>query len=137
TGQGVSLQAGSFRSAGQIYDPMRLVAELDGPAAIDLPQGGPISLDWAGLRASARLAEPLPQRVSLEGADLKASTTGAPLATVAAFQVHMRPNGADLDLAGGFDGLTLDRTLVDGRTLPPLSGQSDLSITGGVALIGS
>jgi hypothetical protein len=136
-GQGVSLQAGSFRSAGQIYDPMRLVAELDGPAALDLPQGDPISLDWAGLRASARLAEPLPERVSLEGTDLKASATGKPLAAVAAFQAHMRPNGADLDLAGSFEGLRLDRTLVEGRTLPPLSGQSDLTINGGVALVGS
>ena len=136
--QGIDFKAGSFRSAGQIYDPMRLVAELDGPAAIDLPQGDPISLNWAGLRASTRLDQPLPERVSLEGTALKAETgSGAPLATVAAFQAHMRPNGADLDLAGGFDGLTLDRALVDGRRLPILSGQSDLTITDGVALVES
>ena len=30
----MTLSAGAFRSAGQIYDPMRLVAELDGPAKI-------------------------------------------------------------------------------------------------------
>ena len=48
----------------------------------------------------------------------------------------MRPNGADLDLASSFEGLALDPALVDGRTLPALSGQSDLTIQDGVELGG-
>jgi hypothetical protein len=75
--QGVSVEAGSFRSAGQIYDPMRLVAELDGPARIDSEKAGAFALDWDNLRASARLSTPLPQRLSLEGARLRAEPAPA------------------------------------------------------------
>jgi hypothetical protein len=137
-GEGIDLSAGSFRSAGQIYDPMRFVAELDGPAKISLPTAAPFAVNWGGLRASVRLAEPLPSRVSLEGKALAASlASGAPLAAVEAFEAHMRPNGEDLDLAVSFDGLALDRTIVDGRNLPAFSAQSDLSIKNGVALVDS
>ena len=48
----------------------------------------------------------------------------------------MRPNGQDLDLASSFEGLALDPALVDGRTLPAFSGQSDLTIQDGVDLRG-
>lgn len=134
--RGISVEAGSFRSAAQIYDPTRLVAELDGPAAIDLPQGQSLVLSWTGLRASARLAQSLPERVSVEGKSLRAdAVSGTALATAAAFQAHMRPNGDDLDLAGAFDDLALDRSLLDGRRLPPLSSRSDLTITDGVELV--
>ena len=53
--RGVGFSAGGFRSAGQIYDPMRFVAELDGPATLDTPRNGSLKLDWERLRASVRL----------------------------------------------------------------------------------
>jgi len=135
-GRGVSMSAGSFRSAGQIYDPMRLVAEIDGPARVDVPQGQPLALTWDNLRASVRLAQPLPERVSLEGKMLKAATdAGAPLASAETFEGHMRPNGEDLDLAGSFAGLALDASLVEGRSVPLLSGDTDLTVKNGVALV--
>ena len=135
--QGISLSAGSLRSAGQIYDPMRLVAELDGPASIDSARAGVFSLDWENLRASARLSTPLPRRLSLEGVRLKAATAGgAPLLAAENFQAHMRPNEENLDLAGSFSGLALDASLLDGRKVPPLSGQSDITINDGVRLLG-
>ena len=131
--EGIALSAGGFRSAGQIYDPKRLVAELDGPARIDLPQSSPLALDWDGLRASVRLAQPVPERISLEGTTLKASmASGEPLATIGAFEAHMRPNGEDLDLAGSFAGLAIEQSLLDGRKLPSLSSQSDLTLNNGV-----
>ena len=133
----LSLTAGAFRSAGQVYDPMRLVAELDGPASLATPEVGALDLDWKSLRASARLAEPLPERVSVEGAGLRVSTAGgAQLVSADTFEGHMRPNGADLDLAGRFAGLTLDPAAVKGRTVPPLAGEADISVTDGVALLG-
>ena len=135
--QGVSVEAGSFRSAGQIYDPMRLVAELDGPARIDSEKAGAFALDWDNLRASARLSTPLPQRLSLEGARLRAETgAGAPLLAAERFEAHLRPNEQNLDLAGSFGGLALDASLLEGRKVPPLSGQSDITINDGVRLIG-
>ena len=59
------------------------------------------------------------------------------LGTVGDLQAHMRPNGADLDLATSFEGLVIDPSRVSGRTLPPLSGQTDVTIENGVGLVGS
>ena len=131
----LGLTAGNLRTTGQIYDPMRFIAELDGPATVATPRNGSFNLDWDRLRASVRWARPLPERVSVEGGNLAASTsTGNQLATVSAFEAHMRPNGQDLDLASSFEGLALDPALVEGRTLPAFSGQSDLTINDGVDL---
>jgi hypothetical protein len=133
--EALGLTAGNLRTAGQVYDPMHFIAELDGPATVATPQNGSLKIDWEKLHASVRWARPLPERVSVEGGNVAATTaTGAPLAMVGAFEAHMRPNGQDLDLASSFQGLTLDPVLVDGRKLPALSGQSDLTIDGGVDL---
>lgn len=133
---GIGLTAGSFRSAGQIYDLRHLIAELDGPARLDLVDGRSLAFVWDALRASVRLAEPLPERVSVEGRQVRASLeSGAPLAEIGAFEAHMRANGQDIDLAGSVDGLVVDQSLTDGRSLPKLSSRSDLTVTGGVALI--
>jgi hypothetical protein len=135
--EAVGLTAGNLRTAGQIYDPLRFIAELDGPATLATPQNGSLNLDWDKLRASVRWAQPLPERVSLEGGNVAAtSATGATLATVGTFEAHMRPNGQDLDLASSFEGLALDPALIGGRMLPPLSGQSDLTIKDGIDLRG-
>jgi len=136
-GEAIGLTAGNLRTAGQIYDPMRFVAELDGPATVDTPNNGSLKFEWEKLRASVRWARPLPQRVSVEGGGVSATTaTGAPLATIGAFEAHMRPNGQDLDLASSFTDLALDPTLVDGRSVPAISGESDMTINGGVELTG-
>lgn len=135
--EAVGLTAGNLRTAGQIYDPTRFIAELDGPAMVATPQNGSLRIDWEKLRASVRWARPLPERVSVEGGGVAATTaTGTPLATIGAFEAHLRPNGQDLDLASSFEGLELDPALVEGRTLPAFSGESDLTIDGGVDLSG-
>jgi len=136
-GEAIGLTAGNLRTAGQIYDPKRFVAELDGPATIATPELGSLNLAWDKLRASVRWAEPLPERVSMEGGNLSATTaSGSPLATVGAFEAHMRPNGQDLDLASTFQEVTIDPALAEGRSLPELSGEYDLTINGGVDLKG-
>lgn len=135
--EALGLTAGNLRTAGQIYDPKHFVAELDGPATVSTPAYSALNLAWDKLRASVRWAEPLPERVSVEGGNLAASTaTGEPLATVASFEAHMRPNGQDLDLASTFEQLMVDPALAGGRVLPVLSGQYDLTITDGVSLRG-
>lgn len=135
--EAVGLTAGNLRTAGQIYDPMRFIAELDGPATLATPRSGLLTLDWQKLRASVRWAKPLPERVSVEAGSLAASTsTGDQLATVDTFEAHMRPNGQDLDLASSFESLALDPTLADGRALPAFSGRYDLTIKDGVELRG-
>ena len=132
----VSVSAGAFRSTGQIYNPSRLVAELDGPAQVSLPGAGPVALDWDVLRASTRLAHPLPERVSLQGSALKVAPVGGEqVISAETFEAHMRPNEADLDVALSFAGLTLAPKIVKGRTVPRLSGEADVSVTDGVRLL--
>jgi len=132
----VSVSAGAFRSTGQIYNPSRLVAELDGPAQVSLPGAGPVALDWDVLRASTRLAHPLPERVSLQGSALKVAPVGGEqVISAETFEAHMRPNEADLDVALSFAGLTLAPKIVKGRTVPPLSGEADVSVADGVRLL--
>lgn len=136
-GDAIGMTAGNLRTAGQIYDPKRFVAELDGPATIATPELGSLNLAWDRLRASVRWAEPLPERFSMEGGNLSATTaTGSTLATVGAFEAHMRPNGQNLDLASTFQEVTIDPALAEGRSLPKLSGEYDLTINGGVDLKG-
>lgn len=134
-GSGVGVSAGAFRSAGQIYAPSRLVGELDGPARVEAPGITPLDLNWERLRASIRLAAPLPERLSVEGGDLTVSAgQDTRLASATAFEAHMRANGPDIDLAASFEDLALDPSLIDRRALPPLTGSADLTLTDGVAL---
>lgn len=133
--KGLSAQARGLRTAAQIYQPWRIVAELDGPARLEAPGLNALALDWASLRASARLARPLPERLSLEAKDLNVrrdEQTGTlpPLARVDDIEAHMRPTGDDIDLAVRFGGLRPDPSLTNGITLPPLSGLIDLSLAG-------
>ena len=44
--EAVGLTAGNLRTAGQIYDPMRFIAELDGTATVDTPRNGSLKLSW-------------------------------------------------------------------------------------------
>ena len=133
---GLSVSTGAFRTAAQVYDLKHIVGEIDGPAQIGTPEGVSYILNWEGLHASVRLADPLPERISLEGKNVKASlASGTPLATIAAFEGHVRPNGDDVDLAGLLDGVAVDPSLVQGRMLPALSSRSDISIKNGVTLL--
>ncbi|MER2534315.1 MAG: DUF2125 domain-containing protein [Rhizobiaceae bacterium] len=135
---GVDVRAGGFRSAGQIYDPSRLVGELDGPARIEGPGMLPLDIDWQGLRASIRLAAPLPERLSVAGVGLTIGGGGVPtLAAADAFEAHMRANGPDIDLAASVEKLVLDASVVDRRPLPPLTIDADLTLADGVARVAS
>ncbi len=132
--RGIHVTAGGFRSAGQVYDLTHLVAELDGPASIDLPDAAPLALDWRRLRASVRLATPLPERLSVESTALTASLqSGAPLASLASFEAHMRPNAGDLDLAARFEGLEFAGEAAVDEACGALRPGRPL-VTGGVAL---
>lgn len=136
----IHLKTGALRTAAQIYQPLRTVAELDGPFTLNGPDFPPIELSWTALRASARLARPLPERVSVvaDGLNATMATDAAHAAQVFSathMEGHMRPNGADLDWAGNFTGLTIHPAIVDGRIVPPLAGESDIKIVNGATLL--
>lgn len=135
----VAASAAAFRSAAQIYNPFHVVAELDGPANITLPQIGPLSLSWQNLRASTVLAKDLPDRASVEADAFAAQglfggVADTILANIGHAEGHMRRNGADLDLAGSFADAKLNPVLTKEIALPPLTGEADLTIIGGTDL---
>ncbi len=132
--------AGSLRTAAQIYAPWHSVAELDGPLRLAAPGLPPLWLDWDELKASVRLAEPLPERVSIEGRGLSGQTDPEDQDPVSLFsaetaEAHMRPNGADLDWASSFTGLEVDPAAVGGHSLPVLNGALDMTLTDGVRMV--
>lgn len=138
----IEASAGSFRSLAQVYQPNRALAELDGPLHVSAPGLGAIRLDWDRLRASVRIARPLPERVSVEAEGLKgtsdaAGAAAAPLFAADRTEAHLRPDGADIDWAGSFAGLTVDPALVGGRILPTMDGSGEATVKDGVALLRS
>jgi len=135
---GVTVSTGAFRSAAQVYQPRRIVAEADGPARVTLPGLMPLDIDWEALRGSARLARPLPEAVSLEARQVKAVADmpgpEEPLAfTADRLELHMRPNGAGLDAAVRFAALEPGRLLLGKGVVPPLSGVVDVTVEEGIA----
>lgn len=134
--------AGSFRSVAQVYQPTKVIAELDGPLRVSAPGMSPLWLDWDNLRASARLAAPVPERLSAEAEGLSGLTDpedGDPVSLFSATkaEMHLRPNGADLDWAGRFVELQIDPEAAGGRSLPVLNGSGDATLKGGVEFIRS
>lgn len=132
--RGVSFRAGPLRSAAQIYQPWRVIGELDGPARLEAPGLNALTLDWSALRGSARLASQLPERVSLEVSDLaiqldEQGASARPLAQFDSAELHLRPAGNNFDIAVRFSELVLDSSLVS--SMPPLSGLVDFSLTDG------
>jgi hypothetical protein len=95
-----------------------------------------LELNWTTLHGSVRLASPLPERVSIEGSGLVAGPKAAsPIVTAKTFEGHMRPNAGDLDVALRFGEVTIDAAALEGRVLPPLTGELDATLDEGVALL--
>ncbi|MCR4265503.1 DUF2125 domain-containing protein [Nitratireductor sp. ZSWI3] len=135
---GISLSAGAFRSAAQIYQPLHTVGELDGPARIALPFLPALQATWENMRMSARLTSDLPQRISSEADKVVVTleeATDKPVAAADVMQAHTRRNGQDLDLAVIMNRLSLDRTVTGDVSVPPLDGELLISIEDGVMLL--
>ncbi|TCD13763.1 DUF2125 domain-containing protein [Oricola cellulosilytica] len=130
-----SIEAGAFRSAAQVYEPRRIIAELDSPMTVLSPVLPPLRIEYDLAQTSAVVAEPLPQRASAAIDRLRVSTHDEnPLMTSTRFEIHMRQNGDALDLAVRFEGLAAAPPLAPYSALPPLSGDADVTIKDGVAL---
>jgi hypothetical protein len=137
---GIGFRASGLRSAAQVYAPQRVVAELDGPALVEFPGFSALDVNWSSLRAGARIAQPIPDLVSLEALDLRAAldsepANGASLLSMDRAEFHMRPTGRDLDLAVRFSGLRADPSAIGGRLLPPMQGLADIVVDGGVDVL--
>jgi hypothetical protein len=135
TRKGVAVTAENFRSAAQVYNPFHIIAELDSPAIVDLPMVGKVDAGWDNLRASVRADYDFPERVSLEMRGLKAKLENADASlSLQTGEMHMRRNGADLDLAASMTGATPQGSMLRAAAVPPIDGAIDLTVKDGVAL---
>ncbi|MFC5586215.1 DUF2125 domain-containing protein [Nitratireductor kimnyeongensis] len=136
---GVSISAGAFRSAAQIYQPMRTVGELDGPARIATPYLPAIEAGWENMRVSARLTASLPERISSEAKNVVLTLddeSRQPIARAETLQAHARQNGNDLDIALISEALTIDSGLTNGSVIPAFNGELLVTVDNGVSLAG-
>ncbi|WP_295806818.1 DUF2125 domain-containing protein [uncultured Nitratireductor sp.] len=137
---GVSVSAGAFRSAAQVYQPMRTVGELDAPARIATPYLPAIEADWDNMRISAHLTASLPERISSQAKKVVLTLDDdarQPIARAESIQAHTRQNGADLDIALIAQGLSIDPTLTRDAAMPALDGELLVTLNDGVALVGN
>jgi hypothetical protein len=139
----VAASAGSFNAAAQVLRPLSPWANLRGPLRTSIPGMSPLWIDWDNLQADVRLWWPLPSRVTLRAEGLSGQTDPADdtdpveLFSAAKAAGQLQPNGADLDYFGSFGDLEIDADAIDGRVLPALDADGDVSLKNGVALIGS
>ena len=129
--RGVRFRAKELRTVAQVYQPHRVIAELDGPASVEVPGVNALDINWETMRASVRYARPLPERTSLAGTRVEVrladdGETSPAVATAETAELHMRPAGEGVDLASRFSGLVLHPDLVGTDSLPPLSGLVDV-----------
>jgi len=128
--RGLSFTGTGLRSAAQIYQPSRIVGELDHLAG-DFPMAdGAVRATASDMRFSTRVAKPLPELVSVQSGKIDlALPDGQPLGTALGAMAHFRPNGADVDVALS----ATDITLAGLPQLPPLAFNSDATLGNGVA----
>ncbi len=60
----VEVSDGAFCSAAQVYNPFRIVSELDGPVAVSLPVAPPLDPECGALIMSACRDQPMSGRAS-------------------------------------------------------------------------
>lgn len=110
---GLSANAGAFRSAAQFYRPSHIVSELDGPLVISSPRLSG-SIDWQGLQMSTNATPNGLQRGSLDAREFHIEMSGAApgggLAeqinlTIGRLTAHIRQNGDDVDIAAYGDAI--------------------------------
>lgn len=135
-GEGLRLTAGALRTAAQIYQPTRVVSELDSPLIVNSPGAPPLDIRWQLAQASANFWTEGLDRFSLvvEAPDVALAQPAAgrlALATAEHLEVHVRRRDADLDLALSDRGIRI--VAPDTPPLPPFDVAVDATIAGAAA----
>ncbi|MFB2550391.1 DUF2125 domain-containing protein [Ensifer soli] len=137
--KGVSVSLGALRSAAQVYDPGRIVAEIDGPGELRVSPGLSLFADWERARTSLRASLSGLDRLSAEVNGLNGTLMPAfpddPLGFTAPHgELHLRRNGADLDLAASAEALAL-AIGEERRALPAITAAADLTFVDRAGLL--
>ena len=137
TPDGTRVEAGTFRSAAQVYEPNRIVSELESPASFAAP-GVAGTAEWSQARASSRFGTDGLQlgTLSLEDVRLNVEAEGAvPIAAqVSRALASIRPNGTDLDAALNVDGLDIGP--IEGRDFPSTTLNLDATLSDAAGALG-
>ncbi|MCB8837240.1 DUF2125 domain-containing protein [Aurantimonas sp. VKM B-3413] len=125
--------AGAFRSAAQIYQPNKVVAELDGPLIVDTADAPPLDLRWGLAQASATFwTQGLDHFAFVANSPVVALAEPAaarqPLVEAASTETHARRRGDDLDLALTVRGAKI--VAPGAPSFPSIDTASDLTIGG-------
>lgn len=136
----LSVVAGSFNAAAQIYDPMRIVSQIEGPAAIDAPGMVPLDITWKDLGSSVRLDKPLPKQISVQGNDIvvnqrNAAAGSAPIAIMKGGKLSFSTTEPKMNIAWSFEKLKIADNIVYEHPLPELTGAADIELENGFALL--
>ncbi len=124
---GLKIEAGAFRSAAQVYQPTRIIAELDGPLDFSAKNIQPLTINWTLAHASITGFDGLPDRFSLEVKEPIFVETAAPSlkmgqAALAAFYMRKGDNN-QIDLASNIDVAKI-------KDAPVFSLSGDAAISG-------
>lgn len=138
--RGISASAGPLRASVPVYDPFLLAVAPSAPASFAAPGLGSVELDWRSLGVVTSLGLDRVSVITFTGQDLGARRTAGgndagPLFTAAAASAAARAIGDDLAIAGDFDTLDFGEAVPKLKGLPPLSGEADLTLGGGAALL--
>lgn len=131
-----NFRADGLRSAAQIYNPTHIVGELD-EAWFDLfASPTPYGVHFEGIRFSTRIANPLPERISVTSGPISVDENPLSRGLLIVFsanggETHLRRNGDDIDIAMSGEGISaraINRQIDVERFL------ADLTIDDGVRL---
>ena len=139
--RGISFNVGTLATQTATYNPLRTDVTLEAPLRLATPNVPPIAVSWDRMSATAHLWRPVPSEISISTDGLSAETDPddetqpAKLFAASMIKGVLTPHDSDLVWNGSFDDLRLDPALVEGRTLPPLAGQADITLADGVVFM--
>ena len=118
----VKVKTGAVRTAAQFYAPGKVVAELDGPATIDMGPASAVTLNWDLMRSSIRANLDGIREISIAGTglDLEIANPLRNTLTARQLELHARDAGEN-NLEAAFGALRLDVGSLLGTAIDPVT----------------
>ncbi|EAU43373.1 hypothetical protein FP2506_11026 [Fulvimarina pelagi HTCC2506] len=125
---GVTVDAGSFRSAAQIYQPNLVVSELDAPVRIETADGPPVDIGWNLAQASTSFWTEGLDRISIATDAPRVAIGDRSIFNASGGELHARRREDDLDIAGVQRSAKIDLPQLSG--VPNFDLSTDLTVQG-------
>lgn len=125
-GNGLEVDAGAFRSAAQIYQPNRVVSELDAPVLIEQAGSPPVELAWELAQASTSFWTEGLDRLSIATDAPRIAIGGQPVFNATSGEFHARRREGDLDIAGNQRSAKIE--IAELNSIPNFDLSTDLTV---------